>query len=204
MRKLLIAVLAVAAVFAVASVAVAANVYKVHWLGSTTVKGKGTKCQADPHRAQVRLPGRGQSDATKRGTVIEQYAIGVRGPRGEPEGRSRSAPSLSSMTATVPDEVQQGAGRRRPREERGRPEHADRVACRQLAVQPASCGSTTTATAWRSASTATASRSPPSFESNEVGCAASDRRRAINGKFVKTEDRRRDGERLPSSPCRRT
>ena len=47
MRKLLIAPLAVVAVLAVASVAVATNVYTVH-LGSTTVKGKGSKSKPIP------------------------------------------------------------------------------------------------------------------------------------------------------------
>lgn len=77
MRKLLIAALAVVAILAVASVAVATNVYTVH-LGSTTVKGKGTK--ADPIPTGLKFGFKvEESDPSKRGTVIEQYAIGSEG-----------------------------------------------------------------------------------------------------------------------------
>ena len=74
MRKLLIAVLAVLAVLAVTSVAVATNVYNVH-LGSTTVKGKGSKSKPIPTGLQFGFKVE-DSDSTKRGTVIEEYAIG--------------------------------------------------------------------------------------------------------------------------------
>jgi hypothetical protein len=77
MRKLLIAVLALAAVVAVASVAVAANVYTVH-LGSTTVKGKGSKAKPIPTGLKFGFKVE-ESDASKRATVIEQYAIGSEG-----------------------------------------------------------------------------------------------------------------------------
>ena len=77
MRKLLIAALAVAAVFAVASVAVATNVYTVH-LGSTTVKGKGSKSKPIPTGLKFGFKVE-DSDSTKRGTVIEEYAIGSEG-----------------------------------------------------------------------------------------------------------------------------
>ena len=77
MRKLLIAVLAVAAALAVASVAVATNVYTVH-LGSTTVKGKGTKAHPIPTGLKFGFKVE-ESDPSKRGTVIEQYAIGSEG-----------------------------------------------------------------------------------------------------------------------------
>ena len=77
MRKLLIAVLAVVAVVSVASVAVAANVYKVH-LGSTTVKGKGTKAKPIPTGLKFGFQVE-ESDPSKRATVIEQYAIGSEG-----------------------------------------------------------------------------------------------------------------------------
>ena len=77
MRKLLIAVLAVLAVLAVASVAVATNVYNVH-LGSTTVKGKGSKSKPIPTGLKFGFKVE-DSDSTKRGTVIEEYAIGSEG-----------------------------------------------------------------------------------------------------------------------------
>ena len=77
MRKLLIAALAVVAVVSVVSVAVAANVYKVH-LGSTTVKGKGTKAKPIPTGLKFGFQVE-ESDPSKRATVIEQYAIGSEG-----------------------------------------------------------------------------------------------------------------------------
>jgi hypothetical protein len=77
MRKLLIAVVAVAAVLAVVSVAVAANVYKVH-LGSTTAKGKGSKAKPIPTGLKFGFKVE-ESDSTKRATVIETYAIGSEG-----------------------------------------------------------------------------------------------------------------------------
>jgi hypothetical protein len=77
MRKLSIAVLAIAAVVAVASVAYAANVYKVH-LGSTTVAGKGSKANPIPTGLKFGFQVE-ESDPSKRATVIEQYAIGSEG-----------------------------------------------------------------------------------------------------------------------------
>ena len=77
MRKLWIALLAVIAVFAVASVAIAANVYKVT-SGSTTVAGKGTTAKPIPTGLKFGYTVE-DSDSTKRGTVIEQYAIGAEG-----------------------------------------------------------------------------------------------------------------------------
>jgi hypothetical protein len=77
MRKLSIAVLAIAAVVGLASVAVAANVYKVH-LGSTTVKGKGSKANPIPTGLKFGFQVE-ESDPSKRATVIEEYAIGSEG-----------------------------------------------------------------------------------------------------------------------------
>ena len=77
MRKLSIAVLAIAAVAALASVAVAANVYKVH-LGSTTKPGKGTKAKPIPTGLKFGFQVE-ESDPSKRATVIEEYAIGSEG-----------------------------------------------------------------------------------------------------------------------------
>jgi hypothetical protein len=77
MRKLWIAVLAIAAVFAVTSVAVATNVYTVH-LGSTTVPGKGSKTRPIPTGLKFGFKVE-DSDPSMRGTVIDQYAIGSEG-----------------------------------------------------------------------------------------------------------------------------
>src|SRR5215217_3476963 len=77
MRKLSIAGLALAAIFAVASVAFAANVYEDH-LGSTTVKGKGSKTKPIPTGLKFGFKVE-ETDPSKRATVVEQYAIGSEG-----------------------------------------------------------------------------------------------------------------------------
>jgi hypothetical protein len=77
MRKLLIAALAVVAVLAMVGVASAVNVYQIH-LGSTTVKGKGSKAHPIPTGLKFGFKVE-DSDSTKRATVIEQYAIGSEG-----------------------------------------------------------------------------------------------------------------------------
>ena len=119
MRKLLIAVLAVVAVLAVASVAVAANVYKVH-LGSTTVKGKGTKAKPIPTGLKFGFQVE-ESDPTKRATVIEEYAIGSEGLVANPKLFPKC--NFTELDdATVPTKLQEGTRRNGPREERCRPE----------------------------------------------------------------------------------
>lgn len=77
MRKLSIAVLALAAVVAVAGVAVAANTYKVH-VASTDTSGKGSAKKPIPTGLKLGFQV-GESDASKRGTVIEKYSIGAEG-----------------------------------------------------------------------------------------------------------------------------
>jgi hypothetical protein len=81
MRKLLVAVLAIAAVVAVASVAIAANVYSVS--GSTSVRGKGSATKPIPTGVKLNFTVT-ESDPSKRGTVIEKYAIGSEGLRTNP------------------------------------------------------------------------------------------------------------------------
>jgi hypothetical protein len=76
MRKLSIAVLAIAAVVAVASVAVAANVYTVS--GSAPARGKGSNTKPIP--TAVKLSFRvTETDPTKRGSVVQKYALGSEG-----------------------------------------------------------------------------------------------------------------------------
>jgi hypothetical protein len=84
MRKLLIAALAVVAVFAMTSVAVAVNVYKVHKAG-TTAKGKGSTAKPIPTGITLGFQV-SESDPSKRGTVIEKYAIGAEGIVANPKG----------------------------------------------------------------------------------------------------------------------
>jgi hypothetical protein len=76
MRKLFIAVLAMAAVVAVASVAYAVNVYSVD--GSTSKPGKGSKAKPIPTGLEFIFDVT-ESDSSKRATVIEKYALGSEG-----------------------------------------------------------------------------------------------------------------------------
>ena len=133
MRKLLIAALAVAATLAMASVAVAVNVYQVHKAG-TTAKGKGTAAKPIPTGITLGFQV-SESDATKRGTVIEKYAIGAEGIVANPKGAPACAFDLLNDPGPVPVEVQGRPGRLGTREERSGSEQRP-VALSQLAVQP--------------------------------------------------------------------
>ena len=75
MRKVWIAVVAVGAVFALVATALAANTYQVHKVG-TTAKGKGSLAHPIPTGIIIGFKV-GEQDTSKRGTVIEKYAIGA-------------------------------------------------------------------------------------------------------------------------------
>jgi hypothetical protein len=77
MRKVLVAALAVVALAAVAGVAVAANTYTLH-KASTNAKGKGSKAKPIPTNLVFGFRV-GETDPSKRATVIEKYAIGAEG-----------------------------------------------------------------------------------------------------------------------------
>lgn len=77
MRKVSIAALALAVVLAVAGVAIAANTYEVHQAG-TTVGGKGSKDNPIPTGIKLGFKV-GETDSSKRATVIEKYSLGAEG-----------------------------------------------------------------------------------------------------------------------------
>ena len=77
MRKVWIAPLAIVAVFALVGAALASNTYKVHKAG-TTAKGKGSLKHPIPTGIIIGFQV-GETDSTKRATVIETYAIGAEG-----------------------------------------------------------------------------------------------------------------------------
>jgi hypothetical protein len=77
MRKLWIAVLALAAVFAMVSVAVATNVYTVH-KAATSKPGKGSAAHHIPTGITFGFQVR-DSDPSMRGSVVEKYALGSEG-----------------------------------------------------------------------------------------------------------------------------
>jgi hypothetical protein len=77
MRKLWIAALAIVAVFALVGSALATNTYSVSKAG-TTAKGKGSLKHPIPTGIVIGFKV-GESDSSKRGTVVEKYAIGAEG-----------------------------------------------------------------------------------------------------------------------------
>ena len=77
MRKVLVAALALVALAAVASVAIAANTYTLH-KASTSAKGKGSKAKPIPTNLVFGFQV-GETDSSKRATVIEKYTIGGEG-----------------------------------------------------------------------------------------------------------------------------
>ena len=79
-----------------ASVAVATNVYQVHKAG-TTAKGKGSTAKPIPTGITLGFQV-SESDPTKRGTVIEKYAIGAEGIVANPKG----APGVCLRSAERP------------------------------------------------------------------------------------------------------
>jgi len=100
MRKLLVVVLALAAVVAVVGVAVAANTYKVH-KASTTASGKGSKSKPIPTGLTLGFQV-GESDPSKRGTVVEKYSLGAEGLVTNPKVAPKCAFTDMDNEATVP------------------------------------------------------------------------------------------------------
>ncbi len=183
MRKLWIAVLALAAVFAVASVAVATNVYTVH-IAKTTVKGKGSKATPIPTGLGFGFKVE-DSDASKRGTVIEKYSIGSEGLVTNPKLFPKCA-FTELDDATVPAKcnkalmgeglVKNAAGPSQPGPNGDRA-LADSTPCNlQLRLYNDGDGMTLRLDS-------NGRPIPPNFESDTVGCALPIAT-AINGKFV--------------------
>jgi hypothetical protein len=100
MRKLLVAVLALAALGAVVSVALAANTYKVH-KASTTAAGKGSKAKPIPTGLTIGFQV-GEEDTSKRATVIEKYSIGAEGLVTNPKVMPKCAFTDLDNEPTVP------------------------------------------------------------------------------------------------------
>jgi len=100
MRKLLIAVLALAAMATIVGVALASNVYKVH-KASTTAKGKGSKAHPIPTGITLGFQV-ADSDPSKRGTVVEKYSLGAEGIVTHPNVVAKCAFSDMDNEPTVP------------------------------------------------------------------------------------------------------
>jgi hypothetical protein len=111
MRKLLVAVLALAALGAVVSVALAANTYTVH-KASTTASGKGSKSKPIPTGLTLGFKV-GESDTSKRATVIEKYSLGAEGLVTNPKVMPKCAFTDLDNEPTVPskcNKAQVGSG----------------------------------------------------------------------------------------------
>jgi hypothetical protein len=181
MRKLLIAVLALAVGVAVVGVAFAANTYKVH-KASTSAKGKGSK--ANPVETGLTLGFQvAETDDTKRATVVEKYGLGAEGLVTNPKAFPKC--NFTDMDAEL--EVP--------------------AKCKKALVGTGLVKNAAGASTDQSLSTSTpcnlqvrlynngrgmivrldsnGESPPPSFESNEVGCALPIAT-AIDGRFKKT------------------
>jgi hypothetical protein len=178
MRKLSIAVLAIAALVAVATVAYAANVYTVS--GSTSKPGKGSKANPIPTGLELNFTVT-ESDPSKRATVIEKYALGSEGLVTNPKLFAKCAFSDLDNEPTPPAKckkalvgnglVKNAAG------PSGNQALSSSTPCNlQVRLYNSGRGMIIRLDGGPPI--------PPSFESDQVGCALPIHT-AINGRFVK-------------------
>jgi hypothetical protein len=178
MRKLSIAVLAIAAAVAVASVAVAANVYTVS--GSTTARGKGSATKHIPTGIKLQFDVT-ETDSSKRGTVVEKYALGAEGLVTNPKFFPKCAFSDMDNEPTVPAKCGKalvGSGIAK---------NAAGPSTNQSLAVSSPCNLQVRLYNNGSGMIIRLDGGPPippSFDSNEFGCALPIHT-AINGKFVK-------------------
>jgi hypothetical protein len=178
MRKLSIAVLAIAAVAALASVAYAANVYTVS--GSTTKPGKGSKANPIPTGIKLQFDVT-ETDSSKRGTVVEKYALGGEGLVTNPKFFPKCKFSDMDSEATVPAKCKKalvGSGIAKNAAGSSSDQSlASSTPCNlQVRLYNNGSGMIIRLDGGPPA--------PPSFESNQFGCVLP-LHTAINGKFVK-------------------
>jgi hypothetical protein len=179
MRKLFIAAVAVAALVAGATVAYASNVYSVS--GSTTAKGKGSKTKPIPTGTRLAFQV-SETDPTKRGTVVEKYALGSEGlvtnPKFFPKCSFGDLDDASVPSKCAKAQVGKGIAK-----------NAAGPSTNQALAVSSPCN---LAVRLYNTGTGMAIRLdggppiPPSFESDQIGCALP-LHTAINGKFVKTK-----------------
>jgi hypothetical protein len=177
MRKLSIAALALAAVVAVASVAMAANVYTVS--GSTSKAGKGSKTNPIPTGLKLVFQV-SETDPTKRATVVQKYALGSEGLVTNPKHFPKCA--FGDLdNASVPAKCAKA------QVGKGLVKNAAGPSTNQALAVSSPCN---LAVRLYNTGSGMAIRLdggppvPPSFESDQVGCALP-LHTAINGKFVK-------------------
>jgi hypothetical protein len=179
MRKLSIAALALVAAVAVASVAVAANVYTVS--GSTSASGKGSKTKPIPTGVKLAFQV-SETDPTKRGTVVEKYAIGSEGLVTNPKFFPKC--SFGDLdNPTVPAKCAKAQVGKGIVKNAAGPSTDQSLAVSSpcnLAVRLYNTGS------GMAIRLDGGPPIPPSMESDQIGCALP-LHTAINGKFVKTK-----------------
>jgi hypothetical protein len=179
MRKLSIAALAVAALAVAATVAFASNVYTVS--GSTSASGKGSKTKPIPTGIKLAFQV-SETDPTKRGTVVEKYALGSEGlvtnPKYFPKCSFGDLDNASVPSKCAKAQVGKGIAK-----------NAAGPSTNQSLAVSSPCN---LAVRLYNTGSGMAIRLdggppiPPSFESDQIGCALP-LHTAINGKFVKTK-----------------
>jgi hypothetical protein len=181
MRKLFVAALAVAALASLASVAFAVNTYKVHMAG-TSAAGKGSSANPIPTAIKIGFQV-GESDTSKRATVIEKYSIGAEGIKANARGAAKCAFTELDDQAGVPAKCDKALVGR------GLVKNAAGPSSNQSLSASAACNlqlrlyNIGTGMAIRLDSNG--KPPPPSFDSNTVGCPLPIAT-AIKARFVKT------------------
>ena len=184
MRKLSIVALAIAAVFAVAGSALAVNTYKVHKAG-TTAKGKGSATKPIPTGITLGFQV-GESDSSKRATVIEKYAIGAEGIVANGKGAPKCPFDALNDPGPVPSRCKPalvGSGLVKNAAGASTDQSLEHSSPCNLKLELYNTGSGMVIRL-----DSQSKPPPPSFDSDEVGCLLPiDGRYSINGKFVKTK-----------------
>ena len=181
MRKLLVVVLALAAVVAVVGVAVAANTYKVH-KASTTASGKGSKAKPIPTGLTLGFQV-GESDPSKRGTVVEKYSLGAEGLVTNPKVAPKCAFTDMDNEPTVPSKCNKakvGSGIVLNAAGAGTDQSLEHSSPCNLQVRLYNSGS-----GMLIRLDSNGKQPPADFNSREIGCLLPIAT-AINAKFVKT------------------
>jgi hypothetical protein len=181
MRKVLVAALALGALAAVASVAFAANTYTLH-KASTSAKGKGSMAKPIPTNLVFGFRV-GETDPSKRATVIEKYAIGAEGLLANTRVKPKCAFTDLDDQAGVPTRCNKALVGRGLVKNAAGPSNDQRLsesaAC-NLQLRLYNIG---TGLAIRLDSNG--QPPPPSFDSNVVGCPLPIAT-AINARYVRT------------------
>lgn len=183
MRKLLIAAIAAVTVLAVIGTALAANTYRVHVAG-TTVGGKGSI--TNPITTGIKLGFKvGETDPSKRGTVVEKYSLGAEGIVANGKGAPKCAFNDLNDPGPVPAKCKKalvGTGIAKNAAGPSSDQSLEHSSPCNLKVDLYNTGGGIAIHL-----DSQSKPPPPSFESNQIGCLLPiDGRYTINAKFVKT------------------